>query len=127
VVRVVDGDTIHVEVAGRRERVRYVGVDTPEAGDCGFAEAGALNARLVSGRRVRLEPDVERRDRHGRLLAHVRRLPDGVSVQDALVRAGWARTLPVAPNVSRAPALAALEAGARAAGRGLWAKCAIPD
>ena len=66
VERVVDGDTIVVRLGGRDERVRYIGIDTPESVKPGtpvqcFAEAAAAaNRRLVGGRRVRLVPDAER-------------------------------------------------------------------
>src|SRR6476659_9453316 len=74
VLRVVDGDTIRVRLDGRSERVRYIGVDTPESVKPGtpvqcFAErAAAANRALVAGRRVRLVGDAEARDRYGRLL-----------------------------------------------------------
>ena len=77
VERVVDGDTIVVRLDGRSERVRYIGVDTPESVKPGvrvqcFAKAAAAeNRRLVLGRDVRLTYDAEARDRYGRLLAYV--------------------------------------------------------
>lgn len=126
VTRVVDGDTIHVSVAGRRERVRYIGVDTPESrggAECFARAASALNARLVAGRRVRLTTDVERRDRYGRLLAYVHRLPDRLFVNGELVRRGYATVLTIPPNVARAVELARLQRTAQRAGRGLWTAC----
>src|SRR4051812_32602570 len=77
VERVVDGDTIVVKLDGRSERVRYIGVDTPESVKPGvpvqcFAKAAAAeNRRLVGGREVRLSYDAEARDRYGRRLAYV--------------------------------------------------------
>ena len=127
--RVVDGDTIHVSVAGRRERVRYIGVDTPESRrpgtpvQCFARAASAFNARLVGGRRVELRTDVEERDRYGRLLAYVHRRPDGLFVNAELVRRGYATVLTVAPNVAHASALLRLQRRARRAGRGLWSAC----
>lgn len=103
VVRVLDGDTIEVELGGERERVRYIGIDTPEMGDerpeiraLAF-EARRANARLVEGRRVRLELDVEKRDRYGRLLAYV--WVGDTLVNEALVRAGYAAPYTFPPNV----------------------------
>jgi micrococcal nuclease len=130
VVRVVDGDTVVARVGGRTERVRYIGIDTPESKkpgapvECFARRAAAENARLVSGERVRLVLDVEERDRFGRLLAYVYRPRDGVFVNAALVRRGYARTLTVPPNVRFASRFAALAAQARRAGRGLWSACA---
>jgi micrococcal nuclease len=129
VTRVVDGDTIHVMVGGREENVRYIGVDTPESRkpdtpvQCFARRAAAENARIVRGERVRLVFDVERRDRFGRLLAYVYRARDGVFVNAALVRGGFARTLTIPPNVRFAGRFAALAAEARRAGRGLWSAC----
>jgi endonuclease YncB( thermonuclease family) len=68
VTDVVDGDTVDL---GNGERVRLVGIDTPEVGECGFEQAAALMRRLVLGRRVRLAVSDEDRDRYGRLLRYV--------------------------------------------------------
>jgi micrococcal nuclease len=129
VVRVVDGDTIHVVVDGRREKVRYIGVDTPETHhptkpvQCYGREASAFNARLVAGERVRLVRDVVERDRFGRLLAYVYRARDGLFVNAELARAGYARTLTIAPDVRYAARFAALARAARRSGRGMWSAC----
>ena len=129
VVRVVDGDTIRVRLGGEVERVRYIGIDTPETVkpgtpvQCFGKAASAYNARLVRARRVRLAFDAERRDRYGRLLAYVYREPDGLFVNAELVRRGYAETLRIAPNVAHARELARLARAARRAGRGLWAAC----
>jgi len=130
VVRVVDGDTIRVAIGGRVERVRYIGIDTPESVkpstpvQCYAHRAAAENARLVARERVRLVLDVEERDRFGRLLAYVYRARDGLFANAALVRGGFARTLTIPPNVRFAKRFAALAAQARRAGRGLWSACA---
>jgi micrococcal nuclease len=127
VQRVVDGDTIEVELEGRTESVRYIGVDTPETpkpgtpGQCFAEEASAFNEALVAGERVRLVFDRERRDRYGRLLAYV--YVGGLSVNAELVRGGYARTLEIEPNTAMAPRLAALERRAGRTGRGLWSSC----
>ncbi|HEY8583369.1 MAG TPA: thermonuclease family protein [Capillimicrobium sp.] len=129
VTRVVDGDTVHVELDGADETVRYIGVDTPESVKPGapvecFAKlASARNAELVDGEEVTLRFDAERRDRFGRLLAYVYRGRDGLFVNERLVREGYARTLTVAPNVRHADRFARLAAEAREAGRGLWRAC----
>src|SRR4051795_12968358 len=120
VVRVVDGDTIRVRVGGTEERVRYIGVDTPETVkpgtpvQCFGKAASAFNARLVRARTVRLEFDAERRDRYGRLLAYVYREPDGLFVNAELVRRGYAQPLTIAPNVEHAGAFRRLARSARA-------------
>jgi micrococcal nuclease len=129
VARIVDGDTVQVTLGGRRERVRYIGVDTPESVkpgspvQCYAKRASAFNARLVAGERVRLVSDAERRDRYGRLLAYVYRERDGLFVNAELVRRGYARTLTIPPNVAHAAELRKLASAARRARRGLWSSC----
>jgi micrococcal nuclease len=127
VVRVVDGDTIEVELDGRVEDVRYIGIDTPETVkpgtpvECFGKEASAANTRLVEGRHVLLEFDRELRDRYGRLLAYV--YAGNQLVNAELVRGGYARTLEIEPNTAEADSLARLEAKAGARRRGLWSRC----
>lgn len=129
--RVVDGDTIAVRVGGREERVRYIGVDTPETVkpnapvECFGHAAHDLNARLVGGEgaALTLRFDRELRDRYDRLLAYVYRERDGLFVNARLVAAGAAQTLPIAPNTAHAAELNGLQQTARAAGRGLWSVC----
>ncbi len=129
VTRVVDGDTVKVHLGGRRETVRYIGVDTPETVkpgtpvQCFGKAATAYNRGLVAGQAVRLRTDAEARDRYGRLLAYVYRRRDGLFVNAALVRGGFARTLTIPPNVSHASELAGLQRAARMSRRGLWALC----
>jgi micrococcal nuclease len=130
VVRVVDGDTILVSVGGgRQERVRYIGVDTPESVkpgtpvQCYAKRASAFNKKLLTGRSVRLVQDAEARDRYGRLLAYVYREPDGLFVNAEIARGGYARTLTIPPNVKFAARFRALAAAAQDAGRGLWSAC----
>jgi len=129
VLRVVDGDTIHVRVAGQDESVRYIGVDTPESVkpgtpvQCFAKRASAYNERLVAGERVRLVLDAEHRDRYGRLLAYVYRARDGLFVNAALVRGGYAVPLRIPPNVAHAGEFRRMAATARQKGRGLWSSC----
>jgi micrococcal nuclease len=125
----VDGDTIVVRVDGRTERVRYIGMDTPESVKPGtpvqcFAKAAsAENQQLVAGERVKLVSDAEARDRYGRLLAYVYRERDGLFVNAELVRRGYARVLTIPPNVAHAAEFRRLATTARRAGRGLWSHC----
>jgi micrococcal nuclease len=129
VVRVVDGDTVVVQTGGRQERVRYIGVDTPESVKPGtpvqcFAKAAsAANKRLIEGRAVRIVEDREARDRYGRTLAYVYRASDGLFVNAELVRRGYARPLTIRPNVAHAAEFSRLAASARRAHRGLWSRC----
>ena len=123
VTSITDGDTLR---AGD-ERVRLIGVDTPEVSggvECYGREATAALADLVPvGSRVRLVADVQATDRYGRTLAYVYRLPDGAFVNLALARDGFARPLAIRPDVAHEDAFAAAAAEARSAGRGLWSSC----
>ena len=117
VVRVVDGDTIRVALPSGEERVRYIGIDTPESVkpgspvECFAKRASAFNERLVAGERVRLVRDVEERDRYGRF------------VNAELVRRGYATVATFPPNVAHERDFRRLAERARLSGRGLWSKC----
>lgn len=127
VVQAIDGDTIEVRLDGRREDVRYIGVDTPETVkpgtpvQCFGPRAHRFNAALVTRRRVRLVFGVERRDVYGRLLAYVHLGRRFVNAE--LVRRGLARTLTIPPNDRFARRFKRLEMAAARAGRGLWSAC----
>ncbi len=130
IVRVVDGDTVVARLPGdERERVRYIGIDTPESVKPGtpvqcFAKAASRrNAELIAGRPVTLRLGAERRDRYGRLLAYVYRRPDGLFVNAALVREGYAETLEIAPNTAHAGEFARLERAAQDRAAGRWGAC----
>ena len=124
VKRVVDGDTV---VLASGERVRYIGVDTPELHHprkpVGFyaREAKEFNRRLIEGKTARLEFDVEHYDKYGRLLAYVY-LSDGTFVNAELLRQGYAQLLTIPPNVKYVDLFKKLQQEAREANRGLWAK-----
>lgn len=71
VTRVIDGDTIDVNINGSVERIRYVGVNTPERDEPCYSEATAANAAMVEGQIVTLERDQSNRDQYDRLLRYV--------------------------------------------------------
>lgn len=125
VERVIDGDTV-VLVGG--EKVRYIGVDTPELqhrpkkkAQPYAKEATEFNRGLVEGKKVRLEMDVERRDKYTRLLAYVY-LEDGRFVNAELLKEGYAQLLTIPPNVRYVDLFTGLQKQARDAKRGLWGK-----
>jgi endonuclease YncB( thermonuclease family) len=130
---VVDGDTIDVELDVRprhRERVRLIGIDTPETVkpdtpvQCYGPQAHERTAALLPpGTRVRLERDLEARDAYDRLLAYVVRASDGLFVNRQLVSEGFAHTLRIEPNTAHAAELAAAATAAERADLGLWGAC----
>jgi micrococcal nuclease len=130
----VDGDTVVVEIDGHEESVRFIGIDTPESVarnrpvECYGPEAKQRTAELLPvGTVVRLERDVEARDRYDRLLAYVIRDEDDLFVNLLLVEEGYAESFPFPPNTAHQTELDRAEADARAAARGLWPACGGTD
>jgi len=121
VVRVIDGDT--VELASG-EKVRYLGIDTPETfGDeeCGGNEATLLNRELVEGKVVWLLSGPEDTDRFGRLLRYV--FVDETFVNAELVWQGYAQPQSFSANEQFRQVLVQLGAAAEQAARGNWGRC----
>jgi endonuclease YncB( thermonuclease family) len=125
VARVVDGDTVQVQMGDRVETVRYIGISIPEiehptGGRARYGEvARTANRQLVEGRAVRLILDVQPRDRYGRLLAYV--YVDGQLVNAELVRRGYAEAATQPPNVKYHRDFVELQRQARQTRAGLWA------
>ncbi len=132
---VVDGDTIGVAFPdGRVETVRLLGVDTPETVDpsrpeqCFGAEASAFVAALVPpGTEVRLERDIDARDRYGRLLAYVFRSDDDRFVNAELLRSGMADLSIYQPNDGYVELFRTSLRQAKTEGAGLWTACGGAD
>lgn len=97
VIKVIDGDTLSVDIDGKIEVLRLIGINTPETVDprktveCFGKEASAKAKELLTGKRVRLEADPTQgeRDKYGRLLRYVF-LEDGNFFNDAMIREGYA-------------------------------------
>jgi micrococcal nuclease len=97
VVRVVDGDTVVVDIAGHYETVRLIGIDSPEVVDplkpveCFGKEASAEAKHVLQGEEVNvvMDPSQGERDKYGRLLAYLF-LPDGENVNLHMIQAGFA-------------------------------------
>ncbi len=134
VVRVVDGDTLVVESAGEEDRIRLIGIDTPESVkpgtpvECYGKEASRHLAELLpEGSGVQLERDVEARDRYDRLLAYVYRASDGLFVNREMVADGFAQPVTYPPNVAHTDELLAAGRTARSDDLGLWGACGGDD
>jgi micrococcal nuclease len=140
VVDVVDGDTIDVEIGGRTERVRLIGIDTPETKkpnspvECWGPEASAFTESLLPvGAIVRVERDIVGRDDYGRVLGYVHRLGrpthlDGevradMFVNLEIVEQGYAQPLTIEPNSTFARDFAAAAGRAERADLGMWGAC----
>ncbi|MBA7563245.1 MAG: hypothetical protein GH159_01890 [Dehalococcoidia bacterium] len=124
VTRVIDGDTIEVDIAGTLYRVRYIGIDTPELDDkrpefCALAQEATLyNRQLVEGQDIRLEKDVSETDQYGRLLRYV--YVGDVFVNAELVRLGLAWAKAYQPDTKYQDILDEAEDEARQAEIGIW-------
>jgi len=135
VKRVVDGDTLVLE---NGERVRLIGIDTPEMHESNKLykdsrksgedvstiqklgkQAYEFTRGLAEGKRVNLEFDVERRDRYDRLLAYVY-LKDGTFVNAEIIKQGYASLMSIPPNIKYADVFLKLYREARDDRRGLW-------
>ena len=125
VVRVVDGDTFVIEYEGKQEKVRLIGIDTPESvhpdeekntefGD----EVSNYSKNILTGKEVLLEFDVEKRDKYGRLLAYV--YLDGQMYNKILLEKGYAKIATYPPNVKYVEDFTKLQKEARENKQGLW-------
>ena len=125
VVRVIDGDTIEVDLNGGLYNVRYIGIDTPETKhptrgvEPYGLEAAERNRQLVEGKTVYLEKDVSEMDKYDRLLRYV--YVDDVMVNAVLVQEGYAQVSTYPPDVKYTEEFLKLQRQAREEGRGLWA------
>lgn len=121
---VFDGDTIQLQSG---EKVRYLGIDTPEMGEAVqfmAQEALEMNRRMVAGKRVRLEFDREREDRYGRKLAYVF-LENGEMINTLLLRNGLAHVLVTGPGLNRFSVLLENQRLAMNEGIGIWSREAL--
>ncbi|CAN5160014.1 hypothetical protein BH09PAT2_BH09PAT2_06730 [soil metagenome] len=131
VAKAVDGDTIQLTTG---EKVRYVGMDTPETKhptkgvQCFGHEASDKNKALVEGKKILMEKDVSETDRYGRLLRYIY-LPnpeathEALFVNEYLVEQGYAHVLTYPPYVKYNQIMLDAETVARTNNRGLWSKC----
>jgi micrococcal nuclease len=130
VARFTDGDTIAVNMNGRTEKVRFVGVDTPETHkpntpvQCYGPAAAAFTKNVIGQNKVRLasDPLSTDRDRYDRLLRYVY-LPDGSSLNERLIREGYGFYYPYFP-FTKSKEFAAAQSAAMNEHRGLWGQCA---
>lgn len=135
VQRVVDGDTLKLSGG---QRVRLIGVDTPEVHYSNKLARDAERSRkdikaiqslgrkasdftkdLCLGKKVRLEFDVEKHDRYRRLLAYVY-LEDGTFVNARILEEGFGQVMTIPPNVKYSEYFLKLQRKARENNKGLW-------
>jgi micrococcal nuclease len=129
VTHFVDGDTITVDMNGKPEKVRFIGVDTPETHkpntpvQCYGPAAAAFTKNFIGSNKVRLESDPlsTNRDRYDRLLRYVY-LPDGTLVNERLIQGGFGFYYPYFPFTKSAQ-FSAAQNTAKATNKGVWGNC----
>ncbi|MEO5901068.1 MAG: thermonuclease family protein [Ilumatobacteraceae bacterium] len=131
VVRVVDGDTLDATISGTDERVRLIGIDTPETKkpntpvQCYGPEASAYTESVLPvGTPIYIERDLVARDDYGRLLGYVYRTSDDLFVNADIIAKGYARVLEIKPNLAYHVTFEQGAEQAEKANLGLWAHCA---
>lgn len=128
VLKVVDGDTIHIDMNGKKETVRLIGMNTPETVDprrpveCFGKEASAKAKELLDGQQVRIETESSQgeRDKYGRLLGYVIR-EDGLLFNRYMIEEGYAYEYTYRLPYKYQAEFKTAQKEAEAAGRGLWA------
>lgn len=127
VTKVVDGDTFWADDGSENGvKIRLIGVDAPETRNTGRKIIGYYGqqskeylTKLLTGKKVRLEYDIDKEDQYNRTLAYVF-LTDGTFVNAELVKQGYAMVMTIPPNVRYADRFVKLERKARKNNRGLW-------
>lgn len=125
-IRIVDGDTLEVTYNSKKEKVRLIGINTPESvhpDETKNTEFGKMSSDFtksqLDGKKIQLEFDVEERDKYGRLLAYV--YVDGKMFNKTLLEKGYAQIATYPPNVKYVEDFKALQSVARENNKGLWA------
>ncbi len=139
VLKVIDGDTLRIRLKGKAEKIRLIGIDTPEMRVNDKAQRDARRSKMdistilrqgqesrrfvrtlvKQGDRIRVVFDVQKRDRYGRLLGYVY-LSDGRMLNEEIIRAGFASLLSIPPNIRYQKRFQKVFMEARHHKRGLW-------
>ena len=129
VSRVIDGDTIELNTG---EKLRYIGIDTPEINfgkdpECFAIQAKEFNKKLVENKVVKVEKDISDKDKYGRLLRYVyfnnESTSSAIFINEYLVRQGYAIVSTYPPDVKYIEDLLLAQKDARENNRGLWKDC----
>lgn len=121
VTRVIDGDTIEID---GKTHVRYIGIDSPEIGQCFGDKSKEANSNLVLGKEVQIETDVQEYDKYNRLLAYV--YFEGLMINKKLVETGYAKLLTIPPDVKNVEILKVAQREAQVRNIGLWSNNPTP-
>lgn len=125
VIRVVDGDTLVIEYNGKDEKVRLIGVDTPESvhpdetrNTVFGKEVSNYSKNKLEGNEIQIEFDVQERDKYGRLLCYV--YIDGQMYNKLLLKEGLAKVATYPPNIKYVDEFVEIQKQARQDGKGMW-------
>ncbi len=139
VIKVIDGDTLWIYYGAQREKVRLIGIDTPESkvntkakrdaeitgkyidiiNSMGKRSTEYVESLVKPGHKVTIEFDVEQRDRHGKLLGYVY-LSNGKMLNEEIVKAGYGNVMAIPPNVMYQDRFLKAYQEARGRKRGFW-------
>lgn len=129
VLKVIDGDTIDIEINGKKENIRLIGIDAPESGQCFGNESTSKAHKLLSSQVIVLEkdPSQDERDRYGRLLGYIF-LSDGTNIQELMIREGFVREYTYSKPYKYQSLFKNAQVEAQNNKRGLWqdGACSIP-
>ena len=127
IAKVADGDTVETSIRGRVERIRLIGIDSPELDQRPWGRsAKKFLQELISasGWQVGIEYDIERHDKHGRILAYLW-TRDGKMINEEMVKSGHAVLFTIPPNVKHADRLKTAQVIARGNRIGIWGKSGL--
>lgn len=129
VLTVIDGDTVKIE---NNIRVRLLGIDAPEKGECFYKESKNFLTDFLEGKQVKLEKDISGKDRFDRLLRYIV-LPnqdpeqDNILINDLLLRQGYVLHTPIPPDNRYRDLFSSAQQNAKKNNKGLWGVCEIPE
>lgn len=116
VARVIDGDTIELSDS---TRIRLIGIDTPESGNCYSDQSTNALRELIEGKNIKLEMDVQEEDKYGRTLAYI--YLENIFVNEKMLEDGFAKLLTIPPDVKYSNLFIKAQNNARNSKLGLWA------
>lgn len=129
VTRIIDGDTIKVEIDGQEFTVRYIGIDTPEFEDnsenCQAKVARKANQEIIANKPIRLEKDISETDKFNRLLRYI--WIDEVMINDYLVKEGYAQAVSYPPDIKYQDQFLESQREAKMNNKGFWDKTLCQD
>lgn len=122
--KIIDGDSVEANIGGKKEQIRFIGIDAPELGQRPWGRRSRKfleDLISASGWQVRIEYDVEKRDQHDRILAHIWGRNNKL-LNEEMLSNGYAVLFTFPPNVKYVDRLRAAQVIARENKRGIWGK-----